>query len=243
VAHVVYREAMLIAEDLLLLLTDDDTGKAAGSTQVDLGLAGALTADLALLARVDIAAPGQPVKKGRLVVKAAATDHEPPELSDDLLSQALAKLATFEGKRPDKAVEALSKDIRRLLYLRLTERGLVRQHDSKLFGITLRTTWPAAERTHEQLLRANLARAVASDGEVPERDAALLSILAAVGRLDVVAGGAQTALTRRDIRRKNREMSSQWWVSEAVREAVKRVNSRNSAVAASAATAAVVAST
>jgi hypothetical protein len=207
---------MLIAEDVLLLLTDDDTGKAAGSTQVDLGLAGALVADLALLGRVDIAAPGESVKKGRLVVKEATPASDGSrELSDELLGQALATLATFEGKRPDKAVEALTKDVRRLLYLRLAERGLVRQHDSRLFGITLRTTWPAAERTHEQLLRANLARAVASERELPERDAAMLSILAAVGRLDVVAGGAQTALTRRDIGRKNREMASQWWVSEA----------------------------
>jgi hypothetical protein len=63
---------MLIAEDLLLLLTDDDTGKAAGSTQVDLGIAGALMADLALVGRVDIAAAGEQVKKGRLVVRDAS---------------------------------------------------------------------------------------------------------------------------------------------------------------------------
>jgi len=40
---------MLLAEDLLLLLTDDDTGKlAASSTEVDVALGGALLAELAL---------------------------------------------------------------------------------------------------------------------------------------------------------------------------------------------------
>jgi hypothetical protein len=228
--------AMLIAEDMLLLLTDDDTGKAAGSTQVDLGLAGALMADLALLGRVDIAAAGEQVKKGRLVVRdASPTD-------DDLLDGALSRLSGQQGKRADKAVEALTKDTRRQLYLRLAERGLVRQHESRLFGVTLRTTWPAAERTHEQLLRASLALAVSSDRDLQERDAALLSVLAAVGRIDVVAGGAQTALTGRDIRHRNRDLSARWWVSDAVSAAVKRANATSGAVAASVTSTAVIAS-
>jgi len=112
---------MLIAEDLLLLLTDDDTGKAVGSTHVDLGLAGALMADLALLGRIDVAAAGEAVKNGRLVVR----DVSPTQ--DDLLDGALARLATQHGKRSDRAVETLTKDVRRQVYLRLAGRGLVRQ--------------------------------------------------------------------------------------------------------------------
>src|SRR3954447_2372061 len=165
---------MLIAEDLLLLLTDDDSGKAAGSTQVDLGLAGALVADLALLGRVDVAAADEKVKKGRLVVRDASPS------GDDFLDRALAWLVKQEGRRPDRAVPALKDETRRQVYRRLAERGLVRQHASKLFGITLRTTWPAAERTHEQLLRAKLALAVESQRELDDRDTALLSLLAAV---------------------------------------------------------------
>ena len=50
---------MLIAEDLLLLVTADDTGElAADSTSTDLALGGALLAELALMQRVDIAGPG-----------------------------------------------------------------------------------------------------------------------------------------------------------------------------------------
>ena len=61
---------MLIAEDLLLLLTADDTGKlAAAGTNMDMALGGALLAELALTERVDIAGPDERVREGRLVVR------------------------------------------------------------------------------------------------------------------------------------------------------------------------------
>jgi hypothetical protein len=213
---------MLIAEDLLLLLTDDDSGTAAASIRVDLGLAGALLAELVLLNRVDLAADGERVRKGRLVVR------DPSPTEDDLLDTALERLANHEGRRPEKGVRALTKQTRRHLYLRLAERGLVRQHESKLFGMTLRTTWPAEQRSHEQLLRAHLATALDIGSEIAARDSALLMVLAAVGRLDIVAAGRQTALSRRDIRRMNDELARSWWVSDAVRRAVA---SHNAAVA------------
>ena len=213
---------MLIAEDLLLLLTDDDSGAAAASLRVDLGLAGALLAELVLLNRVDLAGDGARVKKGRLVVR----DVTPTE--DELLDGALERLAKQEGRRPDKGVRALTKQTRRVIYMRLAERGLVRQHESKLFGMTLRTTWPAEQRSHEQLLRANLATALDIGSQLADRDSALLMILAAVGRLDVVAAGGQTPLSRKDIRRMNDELAKSWWVSDAVRKAV---SSHNAAVA------------
>src|SRR5262245_36637605 len=145
---------MLIAEDLLLLLTDDDSGKVPSAAAVDLGLAGALVADLDLAGRVRSTAGDHPLKKDRLEIR----DSSP--VGDALLDSALSKIASVAGRRPYKAVEALTKGTRRSLYERLAERGLVRQHESKVFGITLRTTWPAAERMHEQLLRARLSTAL-----------------------------------------------------------------------------------
>ena len=48
----------LIAEDLLLLLTADDTGKLdADTTDIDVALGGALLAELALTQHVDLAGP------------------------------------------------------------------------------------------------------------------------------------------------------------------------------------------
>jgi hypothetical protein len=54
---------MLIAEDLLLLLTADDTGKlAARGMNMKMALGGALLAELALMQRVDLAGPDERVK-------------------------------------------------------------------------------------------------------------------------------------------------------------------------------------
>ena len=64
---------MLIAEDLLLLLTDDDTGElAASSTEADVALGGALLVELALTERVDVAGAHKRVREGRLVVRDAS---------------------------------------------------------------------------------------------------------------------------------------------------------------------------
>ena len=89
-------------------------------------------------------------------------------------------------------------------------------------------------------MRAQLALAVSSGHPLDKRDSAPLPLLAAIGRIDIVAGGAQTALTRKEIRAAYRDLADSWWVSAAVRDAVKRANSAASgAVGAAAATAAV----
>ena len=54
---------MHLAEDLLLLLTDDDTGKlTASGAEVDVALGGALLVELALAERVGVAGPGERVR-------------------------------------------------------------------------------------------------------------------------------------------------------------------------------------
>ena len=76
---------MLIAEDLLLLLTADDTGKLdADSTNMNLALGGALLAELALAHRVDLAGPAERVREGRLMVRDASLT------GDSVLDDALA---------------------------------------------------------------------------------------------------------------------------------------------------------
>ena len=73
---------MLLAEDLLLLLTDDDNGKlTASSTEEDVALGGALLVELTLMQRVDVAAPDDRVREGRLVVR----DRDPRKGLDRLV--------------------------------------------------------------------------------------------------------------------------------------------------------------
>jgi Golgi phosphoprotein 3 (GPP34) len=61
---------MLIAEDLLLLLYGDESGKPVlASTELDYALAGAVLLELAMLGRIDVAGTGETVRSGRLVVR------------------------------------------------------------------------------------------------------------------------------------------------------------------------------
>jgi Golgi phosphoprotein 3 (GPP34) len=90
---------MLLAEDLLLLLTDDRTGKLlAPSAQVDIALGGALLLELAIAERVSVAGDAASVRHGRLIVTDTATTSEP------LLDDALSKLVAKQGKSPKAGV-------------------------------------------------------------------------------------------------------------------------------------------
>ena len=56
---------MLLAEDLLLLVTDDTSGRlSAPAAQVDAGLGGANLVELTLLTKVDLSGRGGPGQAG-----------------------------------------------------------------------------------------------------------------------------------------------------------------------------------
>ena len=112
---------VLLAEDLLLLLTDDDTGRlAAPSTEVDVALGGALLVELTLMQRVDIAGSDERVREGRLVVR------DPDPTGDGLLDEALTIAGQNEGKKPQSVVARLGKGARVRLYERLVAGGVLR---------------------------------------------------------------------------------------------------------------------
>ena len=81
-----YGEGVILAEDVLLLLLNDTSGKAVvDKTRLDLALAGGILLDLTTAGRVDVAGPGEQVKRGRLVVR----DARPT--GDDVLDEALRR--------------------------------------------------------------------------------------------------------------------------------------------------------
>src|SRR5690606_11041965 len=96
VATAAYGRGMLLAEDILLLLTEDQTGKAVVDTStLELALAGAVLLELALAGRVDVAGPGEAVKPGRVVVRDAAPAGDP------LPDPALPRIAGGSPREPD----------------------------------------------------------------------------------------------------------------------------------------------
>lgn len=220
---------MLIAEDLLLLLTAEDSGKlAASSTHADVALGGALLVELALMERVDIAAPEERVREGRLVVKDAGPT------GDSVLDEALAALAQKEGKKPQSVVAALGKGKRVLLYERLAAGGLLRPEDRRILGIFPSHRWPAEDAGHEEAVRAGLVAALRQGGTTDARTGALVSLLLALDVVDKVVGPESVGLSRRELNASAKRIAEQDWAATAVRSAIDSINAAIIAAASSA---------
>jgi hypothetical protein len=222
---------MLIAEDILLLLTDDETGKSiTDSTRLDYALAGAVLLELAQLGKIDVAGPGGPVKKGRLYV----SDPAPTGTLD--LDAGLAVIAE-KDRRPQDVVGKLAKGLRDRLLTGLASRGVLRREQGKILGLFPTTRWPAADSAHEHELRGRL-HAILVVGATPDsRTAAVISMLSAIDAVPKVLAGED----KRMVKRRAKEIAAGGWASDAVRKAVEAVNAATmaavtAAVAASAAT-------
>lgn len=210
---------MLIAEDLLLLLTDDDSGRLVASADgVDVALGGAMLIELTLLGRVDVAGPGESVRKGRLLVKDAGPT------SDPLLDEALAQLVGKQGKRPAAVVSALGKGMRRRLYARLTDRGLLRAESGKVLGIFPSRQWPTEDAAHEESVRVLLAHALRVGATDDPRVAALVSLLQALNVVQKVVGSDTVGLSKKEIKANAKQVAEGDWGSEAVRKAIDAMN-------------------
>jgi hypothetical protein len=196
-----------LAEDLMLLLLDDETGRPlVNSTSADNALAGAVLLDLVHAERVD--APED--KKLRV------RDASP--LGDPVLDAGLQRLGDKDSLKPQRAVELLRKNVRKAVLDQLVNRGLVRREESKVLGLFPRTSWPAVDSAHEDEVRTGLAAALV-DGEQPDaRAGGLVALLHAVNAVHKVVDGDKKAL-----RARAKQISEDNWAGTAVKKAVQAV--------------------
>ena len=88
---------MLLAEDLLLLVTDDASGRlSAPADRVAAGLGGANLAELTVRNKVDLTSDQDPGKPGRIIVR------DPSPAGDAILDAALQTVAAYQGKSPPR---------------------------------------------------------------------------------------------------------------------------------------------
>lgn len=216
-----YSRDVLIAEDLLLLLTHDTSGRPqADSVKLPHALAGAVLLELAMAGKVDVAGANARVKAGRLIV----TDASPT--GDEILDAALTTIRQREGKKPQDVVGKLHKGLRDKLYERLAERGILRRERDKVLGLFPRTSWPAGDALHEQQVRAAIAATLGGDGrEIEARIGALISLLSAIDAVTKVVDPNAYGIEKRELKRRAKAVAEQTWASEAVRKAVAAVNS------------------
>src|SRR6516225_862274 len=118
---------MLMAEEVLLLLVNDRTGRfLVDSTRLDNVLAGAVLVELVTTERVGFAPAGSGVKPGRMVV----VDPTPP--GDPVLEGALATVAARRPAKPEQLIARMRRRLRATLLDRLTAANALRRSTRKL---------------------------------------------------------------------------------------------------------------
>lgn len=217
--------ARTLTEDYLLLALDPAKGTVAGDgVTTRATVAGAALLELTLAGVLTVQGQG---KKAVLVATG-------PPPADPLRRQVL-EMAT--GRRPKDAVSRIggarswkdrAGELRQATLDGLARDGVLRREDSRVLGLFPRTRWWVldAEAVDEPRRRVSAALATvgpaAGSGDAPPpaepRTLALVSLLAAAGRLPAVTG-----LPKAEAARRAEVVTAGDWASPAVRDAVKEV--------------------
>ena len=206
---------MLLAEDLLLLVTDDATGRLSVSREpADAGLGGANLAELTLLGKVDVSGEQDQGRRGRIIVR----DPSPP--GDEVLDAALRIVVKRQGRKPSAVIRPLGKKLRRVLYQRLAASGVLRAERRRVLGIFPARSWPTQDPRRKAELRQQVTQALAGAAAPDERTAALIALLHALKCEHKVVDPRSYQLSRRQLRRRAAEIAQGNWASEAVRKAI-----------------------
>ena len=206
---------MLIAEDLLLLLTDDVSGRlAVPATNANAALGGAVLAELALLGKVGLSGEADAGKPGRLVV------NDPSPAGDAVLDAALEVVLTHLGKKPSTVIRPLGKHLRQALDERLAAAGVLRAQQARIAGIFPAHRWPALDTSHEEQARQQLADALTRQAAPDSRTAALVALLYALKCEHKVVDPRPYGLSRGQLRARAEEIAMDSWVSAAVRQVI-----------------------
>ena len=160
--------SIALAEELLLLAYDDQTGKATGSRiGLDLGMAAAVMVDLALHNRVAYV-------DGFLKVM----DDTP--IGESIADAVLAKAAADDPHTPAQWLQRLRHGLRARVLADLVARGVVRDVDETQMGVIHVHRYPTTDPAFEAEIRKRLAEALITPGMPDERTAALCTLLTAV---------------------------------------------------------------
>jgi hypothetical protein len=203
----------LIAEDLLLLLLDDAKGTVSTWGKTDAVLGGAVLAELAVTGLVTV----DEHRSMWRTDKVHAADRAPADL-DPLLAEALATIAE-KDRGASTLVTKIGKGLEDRLAARLADRGILERRDGKLLGLFPRTTWPAADTTHEDDVRRSVTACLVDGAQPDQRTGALIALLAAIDQAHTAVTVGTTA-SKKDLQRRAKEVAEGQWAAKAVKDAV-----------------------
>ncbi|KJY26564.1 GPP34 family phosphoprotein [Streptomyces sp. NRRL S-495] len=197
-----------LAEEIMLLSLDDDSGQAKDRWAVGWIVAGGLLLELALAERIR-------VEGGRVeVVDTAST-------GDPLLDGCLESLAAWAGSTRSATVAAwLRKDQAKSVGAALESlrgRGIVTEERHRVLGLFPVRRFPEADGTVERELRERLNEVVLNDAEPDARTAGLIGLLHGA-RLYRLAFPGQP---RKRVEPRMAALAEGQWAADAVQETIR----------------------
>ncbi|HEU5110329.1 MAG TPA: GPP34 family phosphoprotein [Micromonosporaceae bacterium] len=177
-----------LAEELLLLAYDDETGKASGSQiGLDLGMAAAVLVELALAGRIAM--------DGNMIICRDATP-----VGEPIADAVLAKVAEDAPHSAASWVQRLRHRLRERVLEDLCARGVMRDVDEMALEHIHIHRYPTVDSSVERDVRTRLTAALSGATPPDERTAALATILAAV-RMEPSLGitGDEIRITHRKL--------------------------------------------
>ena len=204
---------MILAEDVLLLLTDDTTGRSLvdGSLR-DIAVAGGVVAELATAGRLEVAVSTGVLTRTTLQVV------DPAPLGDEVLDEALVRAAGPGSGSPTAVLDRIRKGLRERLYARLVERGVLRHEQGRVLGIFPTTAWPAVDSAHESEVRRGLHEVLVVGREPTPHEASLVALLSAVDAVPKVLPG--TGVPNRELKARAKQVAAGDVGGESARKAV-----------------------
>lgn len=211
----------LIAEDLLLLLLEDDSGRLTHTTYLDVGIGGALLVELALGGTVEV------VKGSGLWARSKVHPVLGPPPGDPMLAEAMALVSERERTAQD-LVGRLGKHRRDALLERLEGKGILQRQEDRVMGLFPRKRWPAVDSSHEADVRRQLGDALVRGVRPEERTAALVALLSALGLAHKVVD--REGLPAGEVKKRAKALADGDWAAKAVKDAVAAAQAAVTAV-------------
>ena len=243
---------LLIAEDLLLLLNDDTSGRLKTlDAKVAILLAGANLVELALMGRVGISREVKPIRflginrtVDRLVVR------DPSPTGDAVLDAAVQVAITGEGGRPRRAavlhpeselswvIRLSGENLQQTLYERFFSRGMVRHERRRTlmynFALTKEDRWPVQDSRRQVEVRQRVTQALVAQTTPDPRSAAMIAILHTIRHEPKIVDPRHYGMSKSQLIARGEQIANSNWAPEAVRDSIDTIIAATGTVAASA---------
>lgn len=218
----------LIAEDLLLLVLDDDKGTVT-TAYPQTALGGAVLVELALDGAVE-------VEEKTSVWRSAKVSPVAARRPDDAILAAAYDVVAEKPRTAQDLVDRLGKGLKERLADRLVERGVLERQEGRVLGLFPRTRWPAVDSGHEEQVRRALTGALVQGLTPDQRTGALVALLSAIDKAHKVVD--HDGLPTKEVRKRAKEISEGAWAAKAVRDAINASTAAIAMIAAGGAVAA-----